>query len=125
MGIELVLCVVFMLVALPVSRWIAIHYLAFALVNWELAGVEYADSSRLALTFAALFALDILLIIAGAPIVLLLCATASAALAVESMLNLDYLLNHSTYISVAVNAIIGGTLAREYARWMRGKCGRS
>lgn len=125
MSAELILCIAFLLIALPISWSIAAHYAAFALANAALFGVQSVDSSLLAILFAGLFAADAMLVIAGGHRILLVCALASAALAIESMLNLDYLLNHSTYISVAVNAVIGGTLAREYARWMHGKSGRS
>lgn len=125
MTIELVLCIVFFLVALPVSRGIAGHYLAFAAGNFAFLDVQYADSSLLAILFAALFTIDALLVIGGASRILLVSAIACAALSIESMLNMDFLLNHSTYISIAVNAVIGATLAREYVRWMDGKYGRS
>lgn len=125
MTIELILCIAAFMLALPMSRSIAAHYAAFALVNLALLGVQYADSSLLALVFAGLAAADVLLIIAGGRRILLLPALASVALSIESMLNMDFLLNHISYLSVAVNAVIGATLAREYVRWMDGKYGRS
>lgn len=125
MSAELILCIAFLLIALPISWSIAAHYAAFAMANAAFIGVHSADSSLLAILFAGLFAADVMLVIAGGHRILLICALASAVLATESMLNLDHLLNHSTYISIAVNAVIGGTLAREYARWMHGKSGRS
>lgn len=125
MTAELVLCIAAFVVALPMSRSIAAHYAAFALVNLVFAGVHYADSSLLAMVFAALAIADVLLIISGGRRILLLPALASSALSIESMLNMDSLLNHISYLSVAVNAVIGATLAREYLRWMDGKYGRS
>lgn len=125
MTVELVLCIAAFMLALPMSRSIAVHYAAFALVNLALLGVQYADSSLLALVFAGLAAADVLLIISGGRRILLVPAIASVALSIESMLNMDFLLNQISYLSVAVNAVIGATLAREYVRWMDGKYGRS
>lgn len=125
MSAELILCIAFMLIALPISSSIAVHYAAFALANAAFLGVHSADSSLLAILFAGLFAADIMLVIAGGNRILLVSAAIAAALSIESMLNLDYLLNNITFISIAVNAVIGGTLAREYLRWTRGKCGHS
>lgn len=124
MSAELILCIAFLLIALPISWSIAVHYAAFALANAALYGAHSADSSLLTILFAGLFATDVMLVIAGGSRSLLLCALASAALAIESMMNFDFLLNHTTYISVTVNAVIGGTLAREYVQWTRGKFGR-
>lgn len=125
MTAELMLCIAALAVALPMSRSIAAHYAAFALANLALIDVQYADSSILAMAFAGLTAADVLLIIAGGSRILLLPALASSALSIESMLNMDFLLNHISTISIALNAIIGVTLAREYVRWMDGKYGRS
>ncbi len=41
MTIELGLCIFFLLVALPVSRSIAAHYLLFAIVNVSLLGFTF------------------------------------------------------------------------------------
>lgn len=125
MSAELILCIAFLLIALPISWSIAAHYAAFALANAAFLGVHSADSSLLAILFAGLFAADIMLVIAGGNRILLISAAITAALSLESMLNLDYLLNNITFISIAVNAVIGGTLAREYLRWTHGKYGRS
>jgi hypothetical protein len=121
MTIELGLCIAFMVAAFPVSKSVAAHYAAFGMANFLMLGVTSADTSALALLFCALLAVDVVLILAGGRKILVVPALASAVLAVESMLNMDYLLNQTSYISAAVNAVIGGTLSREYWKWMNGK----
>lgn len=125
MTIELGLCIAFMLAAIPVSKSIAVHYAAFGLANFLMLGVTYADTSALALLFASLMAVDAILIIAGGRKVLLVSLTASAALCIESIMNMDWLLSHVTYLSAAVNTVIAGVLAKEYLNWTNGKLGRS
>lgn len=125
MTIELGLCIAFMLAAIPVSKSIAVHYAAFGLANFLMRGVTYADTSALALLFASLMAVDAILIIAGGRKVLLVSLTASAALCIESIMNMDWLLSHVTYLSAAVNTAIAGVLAKEYLNWTSGKLGRS
>jgi len=124
MTIELGLCIVFMIAALPVSKSVATHYAAFGMMNFFMLGVTSADSSFLAILFCALLAIDVLLILAGGRRVLLISAIASIALCIESIFNADWLLSHVTYLSVAVNAAIAGVLAREYLNWTHGKYGR-
>ena len=124
MTIELALCVVMMAVAFPKSRSIAAHYFALVLVNVAFWGVTSADSSVLAIMFAALAVVDCLLIMMGGRMVLIIPALASFALCVESIANGDWLLSQVTYISAAVNAAIAACLAWEYRAWMRGKFGR-
>lgn len=121
MSIELILCIAFMLVSMPASKSVSAHYLAFALANIALAGYEIADSSILAMMFAVLAATDAALVVAGGRKVLLVSAAASAALCFESMLNMDWLLSHSTYISAAVNAVIAASLVKGYWIWTHGK----
>lgn len=121
MTIELALCCLLLLVALPVSKSIAAHYLAFALVNLALLGVEFADSSFLSLMFVTLAVVDALLVIAGGRSILLLSAAASSALAIESMIDMDWLLSRATYLSIAVNAAIAACLSKGYGSWTSGK----
>ncbi len=121
MTIELVLCLVFMLAALPVSKSIAAHYFVFAALNIAAIGVEAADSSLLALTFALLAIVDVTMVVAGGRKVLLVSAIASVALCIESMLNMDWLLSHSTYINAAVNAVIAASLVKGFMNWTHGK----
>lgn len=121
MSIELILCIVFGLAALPVSRSISTHYLVLAITNAAMAGHEYADTSLLAALFALLAIGDAFLVIAGGRMILLASAAVSSALAVESMLNQSHFLDHITYISAALNAVFGLYLAREYRGWMRSR----
>lgn len=121
MTIELALCLLFAVFAFPVSRSISAHYLMFAVVNYALLGFEFADSSLLAMLFVFMAVVDSSLVIAGGRMVLLISAAASASLAIEAMLNLSWLLDHSTYLSAAVNAVIGVYLAREYWLWTKSK----
>jgi hypothetical protein len=124
MTIELALCIVLMLLAFPVSRSIAAHYLLFASANLALLDVTYADSSFLAILFALLAAMDTILFMAAGRKVLLISSAVSALLCLESIMNMDWLLSHVTYLSVAVNAAIAGVLAKEYLNWTHGKYGR-
>lgn len=121
MSIELILCIVFGVAALPVSRSIAAHYVVLAITNAAMAGNEYADASLLAALFVLLAIGDAFLVIAGGRMVLLLSASVSSALAVESMLNQSFLLDHITYVSAALNSVFGLYLAREYRGWMRSR----
>lgn len=121
MTIELALCLLCALIAIPMSKSIMFHYLAFAGLNLLFLGYEYADSSLLAIAFGFAAAFDIILVIFGGRWVLLFSAAAMLALSFESIGNGDWLLNHSIYISIATNAVILGTLIREYMAWMRGR----
>lgn len=121
MSIELVLCIAFGVIALPVSRSIAAHYAVLSITNAALAGYEYADASLLSALFVLLAIGDAFLLIAGGRAILLLSAAVSSTLAIESMLNHSYLLDHITYISAALNAVFGLYLAREYRGWMRSR----
>lgn len=121
MSIELIACLLLAVIALPISRAIAVHYSTFAAINLMFLGVESADSSILAMTFAALAAADAFLFLRYGAKVLLISAIASAALSIESMLNQDWLLSHSTLISIAVNAAIVLFLVREYKEWIMGR----
>lgn len=123
MSIELILCLLFMLVALPVSKSIAVHYLVFAAVNVAALGIESVDSSALSLMFASLAIADAFLIISGGRLVLLSSAIASVLLCIESIANMDWLLSQVTYVSAAVNAVIAANLAKEYLKWTNGKYG--
>lgn len=121
MTTELALCIAMMLVAAPASRSIAAHYFVFTCANVAFLGVNEVDSSLLAMLFAILAIADIILILAGGRLLLLVPATASFLLCVESVANQDWLLSHVTYLSAAVNAVIAACLAKEYGAWMRGR----
>lgn len=118
MTVELGLCLFFLVVAIPVSRSIAVHYLLFAAVNVALLGFSSADTSLLAALFVSLSIADALLFMWGGRPILLLPAAASAILAIESMLNMDWLLSHIVTINAAVNAIIAANLVKGYLHWM-------
>lgn len=121
MTTELFLCLVFMFAAYPVSKSIASHYFIFTGLNVLAIGVESADSSLLAITFALLAIADVSLVIAGGWKVLLVSAVASVALCIESMMNMDWLLSHSTYINAAVNAVIAASLVKGFMNWTHGR----
>lgn len=121
MTIELFLSLAFMFAAYPVSKSIAMHYFALVALNVAAIGVESADSSLLALTFAILFITDVALVIAGGRSVLLISAAASLLLCFESMLNMDWLLSHGTYTNAAVNAVIAASLVKGFINWTHGK----
>lgn len=124
MTIELGLCIALMIAAYPVSRSVALHFAAFGMVNLSMLGVSSVDASALALLFALLAAIDALLVISGGRKVLLISAAVSAALCIESIANMDWLLSRITYLSIAVNAAIVGSMVKESCRWMRGNYGR-
>lgn len=124
MTIELALCIAFMILALPVSRSVALHYAIFGAMNLMLIGTTTLDASALALMFAALAIADATIILNGGRKILLISAIASAALCLESIINMDWLLSRVTYLSIAVNTAIAGSLAREFTQWMRGRYGR-
>lgn len=124
MTAELALCIGLMIAALPVSKSVAAHYAVFGLANFALLGVTYADASFLAILFAALAVSDALIILAGGRRILLVSAAAAALLCIESIINMDWLLSRITYLSIAVNAAIAGSLAKELLQWMTGKYGR-
>lgn len=121
MSIELILCIGSALAALPASRSIAAHYVVLSITNAAMAGQEYADASLLAALFVLLAIGDAFLVIAGGRMILLLSAAVSAILAIESMLNQSFLLDHITYVSAALNAVFWVYLAREYWGWMRSR----
>lgn len=121
MSIELALCIVFGLAAFPVSRSIFGHYVILAIVNLAFEGSEYAGASVLAAMFVLLAVTDSFLVVSGGRKILLVSASVSSVLAIESMLNQSYLLDHITYISAVLNAAIGLYLAREYRGWMRSR----
>lgn len=124
MTVELGLCLIFMIAALPVSKSVAAHYALFAAVNFMMLGAGTADTSLLAMMFATLLVGDILLILAGGRMILLVSAAASIALCIESIANMDWLLSRVTYLSAAVNTAIAASLAKEFTLWMRGRYGR-
>lgn len=121
MTIELALCLIFIVIAAPVSKSIAAHYAIFAIANISLLGHAEADESILVLTFILLAVADAGLFMSGGRAILLLSAAASAALGIESMLSVSWLLDRITYLSAAVNAAIAIYLAREYWIWTHGK----
>lgn len=124
MTIELALCIAFMILALPVSKSVALHYAAFGAMNLMLIDTTIMDASVLALMFAALAVTDAVIILNGGRKILLISAIASAALCLESIMNMDWLLSRVTYLSIAVNTAIAGSLAKEFTQWMRGRYGR-
>lgn len=121
MTIELGLCLFFMIVAIPVSRSIAAHYLLFAIVNVSMLGFTSADTSLLAALFVSLAVADALLFMWGGRKILLLPAATSAILAIESMLNMDWLLSNIVTINAALNAIIAANLVKGYLHWTHRK----
>lgn len=121
MTAELGLCLMFMVVALPASRSIAAHYLVFAVANLATLGVTEMDSSILSMMFVVLAVADAVLFLYGGRAVLLISAAASSALAIESMLNMDWLLNNVANLSAAINAIIAANLIQGYLHWTHGK----
>lgn len=124
MTIELIMCLVLGFAAYPVSKGVALHFAIFAIVNAAMIGYESFDASLLTMVFAFLASADALIAAHTGRFSLLLSAIAGVALSVESMTNHDWLLNHVTYISVAVNAAIVLGLVREYRVWTHGKFGR-
>lgn len=124
MTIELGLCLIFMIAALPVSKSVAAHYALFTLVNVAMLGTSTADSSLLSMMFAALLVGDALIVLAGGRKILLISIAASALLCIESIANMDWLLSRVTYLSAAVNTAIAASLAKEFTLWMRGRYGR-
>lgn len=121
MTIELGLCIFFLLVALPVSRSIAAHYMLLVVVNIALLGVTSADTSLLAALFVSFAIADSLLFMWGGRKILLLPAATSAILAIESMLNMDWLLCNIVTINAALNAIIAANLVKGYLHWTHRK----
>lgn len=121
---ELALCVVCMLLAYPVSKSIAAHYAVFAWINLMFLGVEYADSSLLAMVFATLVVADVILWCLSRRLPLLISASASVALSLESVGNGDWLLSHVVWLSIATNAVIFASVGKEYFAWMHGKYSR-
>lgn len=121
MTFELIACALLMLATFPVAKTVGLHYMAFFGVNLFFLGYECADSSLLAMVFALLCIIDTLLAIYGRRPVLLVSAAASLALSFESIGNGDWLLNNSTYLSIATNAVIMGSLIKEYVAWMHGR----
>lgn len=124
MTIELALCLIFMVIAAPVSRSISAHYTVFALANALMIGVMEADASFLAAFFAVLAIADAAIIAAGGRAELMLSAAISAALSIEQMINEDYLLSHVATLSVIANIALVSRVAVEYREWMRTKHGR-
>lgn len=121
MTIELALCLLCMIATFPVSKSISAHYAVFAWVNYLFIGIEYADASLLAMVFAVLAIADMILLSFSGRKCLAISAIASIALSLESVGNGDWLLNHIEWISIATNAVILGSIGKEYLAWMRGK----
>lgn len=121
MTTELALCLLALAISLPVSKSIMLHYAAMAWLNLLFLGYEFADSSILAIAFGAIAAIDTLLVLMGGRWVLLFSAVTMLALSFESIGNGDWLLEHSTYLSIATNTLILGTVAREYVAWIYGR----
>lgn len=124
MTIELIMCLVLFSAAYPISKGVALHYAIFAIVNASMIGYDSFDASLLTMVFAFLASADALIAAHTGRFSLFLSAIAGAALSIESMTNHDWLLNHITYISIAVNAAIVLSLVREYRVWMSGRHGR-
>lgn len=121
MTIELALCLVLAFAAYPVSRSISAHYFLFAGANGAMFGFSTFDASILALVFMLLAASDALLVLLGGRAILLLSAATSSLLCFESMLNMDWLLSHSTYINAVLNSAIVVCLVKGKFNWTHGK----
>lgn len=121
MTIELALCLILAFAAYPVSRSISAHYFIFAAVNGAMLGFTAADTSMLALVFMLLAASDIILALLGGRKILLLSAATSSLLCFESMMNMDWLLSHSTYINAILNSTIVVCLVKGKFNWTHGK----
>lgn len=124
MTIELFLCALMTVIAARVSYAISLHYGAWFGLNLFFLGYTEADSSLLVIAFATMTVIDILLAVLASRLVLLYSAAASFALCLESVGNGDWLLNHSGYLSIAVNTLIICSLLKEYWGWMNGKLQR-
>lgn len=121
MTVELALCIALTLATFPFSRSIAAHYAIFAAVNGATLDIQAMDSSLLVILFLCLTVADAVIFIAGGRAILLVSAVASAALCFESMLNMDWLLSHSTYLNAIVNSIIIASLVKGSFQWTHGK----
>lgn len=122
MSIELILCAILMLITFPISSAIGLHFGAMFGLNLFFLGYTEADQSLLAICFAVIAVIDVILSHFSGRSILLLSALAMLALSLEAIGNGDWLLSHSTALSIAVNATIIVSLAKEFRAWM---CGRS
>ena len=121
MTIELALCLILAFASYPLSRSISAHYFLFAAVNGAMLGLTTFDSSLLVLVFMLLAVADSILFLCAGRKAILVPAAMSAALAIESMINMDWLLSHITYINAVVNAVIVASLIKGKRHWTRGK----
>jgi len=121
MTIELALCIILAIGSYPLSKSISAHYVLFAGVNFAMLGYTEFDSSLLAIVFMCLAVTDAALFISGGRAILLLSAAASVALGLESMLNMDWLLRHGTYLNAIVNAVIVASLIKGKRQWTNGR----
>lgn len=119
MTIELALCLIMLVAAAPVSRSIAAHYAVFAVANAAMIGVSEVDSSLLAMFFTALAAADITIMLAGGRIELAVSAIVSASLALEQVVDGDWLLSQIVMLSAIANVALVSRIAVEYREWMR------
>lgn len=121
MTIELALCIILAIGAFPLSKSVSAHYALFAAVNGAMLGFTEFDSSLLAIMFMCLAVSDAALFVLSNRYVLLLSAIVSTILCIESMLNMDWLLRHSTYLNAVVNAVIVASLIKGKRHWTRGR----
>lgn len=121
MSIELWACILLAFASIPVAREFTIHYLAFIALNISFLGYEYADSTVLAMSFCVVAVVDCILAIVFRRASLAFCSFVSAALCIEQIIGLDYLLTNAFHLSLITNAFIVTALAKEYARWISGK----
>lgn len=121
MTIELALCLILAFAAYPVSRSISAHYFIFAAVNGAMLGFTTFDASLLVLVFMLLAISDSVLVALGGRAILLLSAAISSLLCFESMLNMDRLLSHITYINAVLNAVIVVSMVKGKINWTHGK----
>ena len=124
MSFELLACLALAVVAIPLSRIISAHFVLFAAACAYMEGVEYADSSILAMMFAVLAIGDYLLASVKKDWSLYLSAAVSVALSFESINKGDLLLSNVLYLSALVNACICLSLYKECKAWMFGRSQR-
>lgn len=121
MTVELALCLILAFAAYPISRSISAHYFLLAAVNGAMLGLTTFDASLLVMVFVLLAASDACLVLLGGRSILLLSAATSSLLCFESMLNMDWLLSHSTYINAVLNSAIVVCLVKGKFNWTHGK----
>jgi hypothetical protein len=114
-------CVILGALSFPVARHFAIHFAAMALFNLSLLGYSSADSTILAMMFGSVAAVDMLLASQYRSKSLAFCAFVSVTLCLEQLINEDFFLSLSSWLSAATNAFIIVAIAQGYKAWMHGK----